>query len=920
MPPSEGSEHTASISGVSLLPGTLLGHYRIQNPIGAGGMGRVYEAADIKLNRTVAIKFLLPDVVDENSRRRFIREAQVASALNHPNIVTVYDVGNEGATGYIVMERVAGQTLRQLIRNHGLPPRTAVRYACQVASALAAAHEAGVVHRDLKPGNIMITDRDMIKVLDFGLAKYAADLGGNREDSLTAAGRTVGTASYMSPEQAQGKEVDGRSDIFSFGSVLYEMLTGRRAFDGESGMDAIAAVLNTEPPPLSSAIPPSLQRVVQKCLAKKPHDRWQNMADVKHILDDLLADLDSPTSQGGAAPTGRFGWQVVVIAALTAALLSAAALRLLTTGRSAPEPEPTYRMLTADKGLNDYPAISKDGKFIAFASDRGRQENLDIWLQQIGGREPIRLTTDPADETDPDFSPDGTKIVFRSEKNGGGIYIVPTLGGDPVLLAAEGKNPRFSPDGRLVAYWTGRGEGSATVAQIFIVDASGGQPKQIHQELMGAQFPVWSRRGDQLLVYGWNEPRTAAVDWWLLPVDGGKPFKTGAIPRFRQLGLVPQLGLRVELAALEWLDLSGGRAIFAGRFGGSANLWEAGLTQTGSVNREPRRLTSGPGRHAHASWAGNTDNEWLAFSDELASFNIWNLPLAPASGQASGEMIRVTDSLAERWAPSITADGHLVLYVGRLSGTSSLVIKDLTSGRERTLYSTSSFLPNARITGDGQTVFFSTATYDLMSLPAAGGTLERLCEHCGTVTDASFNGDALIYEPIENEDLLMFDVAARKKIVLARRPGPDVILTGGRLSHDGKWVAFHSIQNRTRATQVWIAPVDRNQPAPAGAWIPITDGKAFAQDPCWGPDERLVYFTSERDAFRCFWAQPLDPFSKKPAGEPFPLQHFHSASRTLRGTASTGYLTAASAGSGRVVFSFAEVTGNIWLKETKHAK
>ena len=442
---------TASLSGVAatLAPGSILGHCRIQQPLGAGGMGRVYEAADEKLHRTVAIKVLPPGDADEDMRRRFIREAQAASALNHPNIITVYEAGSEGTTDFIVMERVVGRTLRQAIGEHGLPARTAVQYASQIAAALAAAHEAGIVHRDLKPSNVMVTDRGLIKVLDFGLAKHSAMVPGDNvtETSLTLPGHIVGTVAYMSPEQVQGKNLDSRSDIFSFGSVFYEMLTGRKAFERQSGIETMSAILEKEPAPLKVQVPtvsPGIQRVIQKCLEKNPLDRWQSMFDVKLILDDLLNEVDSPAQATSTTPARRrFRWVAIPIAAIAGVLIAVGAYRLLGTAPARTEPEPSYRMLTADNGLTDYPAISKDGKFVAFASDRGGKESLNIWLQQIGGGEPIQLTHDSADETDPAFSPDGTRIAFRSEKSGGGIYVVPALGGDAVLLAVAGRNPRF---------------------------------------------------------------------------------------------------------------------------------------------------------------------------------------------------------------------------------------------------------------------------------------------------------------------------------------------------------------------------------------------------------------------------------------------------------------------------------------------
>ena len=230
-------------------------------------------------------------------------------------------------------------------------------------------------------------------------------------------------------------------------------------------------------------------------------------------------------------------WTVAGIVA--GAILTAVGFRLAGE-RQAVAVEPVYRMLTATNGLNDFPALSKDARFLVFASDRGGQGNLDIWLQQIGAREPIQLTSDPADETDPAFSPDGTRIAYRSEKGGGGIYVVPTLGGDPMLLAPGGRNPRFSPDGRWIAYWTGQIEGSTTrgSSRAFIVEAGGGQPRAVHPEMGAAIYPAWSPESDRLLVRGYKDSNTReSYDYWSLPIEGGSPLvKSGGFPRFRERG------------------------------------------------------------------------------------------------------------------------------------------------------------------------------------------------------------------------------------------------------------------------------------------------------------------------------------------------------------------------------------------------
>ena len=403
------------------------------------------------------------------------------------------------------MERVAGSTLRERINDTGLPLRSAIEYAVQIADAVTAAHEAGIVHRDLKPGNIMITERGLVKVLDFGLAKQVIRLGQSHQaTSATEIGHIVGTVDYMSPEQAEGKSVDARSDIFSFGTLLYEMLTGRRAFHADTGIATLAAVVHKDPAALRELrpeIPAPIERIVQRCLEKQPHQRWQNMGDVKHVLDDFLNgnfEAMAPTARS------RWTWGALVTACILGVAATAAVFLFFPRANNQPVPEAVLRLVTADSGLNAFPALSGDGGLLAYASDRAGQDNLDIWVQQIGGGDPIRLTRDPADERDPSISPDGTIVVFRSERDGGGIYMMPALGGQPVLLAAGGRNPRFSPDGHSVAYWTGNeGIFQWGTSRVWVVGAGGGEPKQVQHQMASAAFPVTPQRR-------WNSARASA--------------------------------------------------------------------------------------------------------------------------------------------------------------------------------------------------------------------------------------------------------------------------------------------------------------------------------------------------------------------------------------------------------------------------
>src|SRR6201997_2664535 len=299
--------------------GKALRSYRIEAKLGSGGMGVVYKAVDSRLGRTAAIKILSTGALNAERERRFVQEAKAASSLNHPNIVTIYDIDTQEIDGkrlqYIAMEYVAGETLDHLIGKKGLRVRDVLKYAIQIADALAAAHAAGIVHRDLKPSNVIVTPQGVVKILDFGLAKlseteeadaYAETMHGEGAP-LTEEGTIMGTAAYMSPEQADGKPVDSRSDVFSFGSVLYEMATGQRAFPGGSKLSSLSAVLYKDPQPASQAvaeIPPELDRVIARCLKKDPERRWQTMADVKVALQELRDELES--SQVAVAKPATF--------------------------------------------------------------------------------------------------------------------------------------------------------------------------------------------------------------------------------------------------------------------------------------------------------------------------------------------------------------------------------------------------------------------------------------------------------------------------------------------------------------------------------------------------------------------------------------------------------------------------------------
>lgn len=910
-----GGSGSAKKQSPTLPVGIRLGHYIIQRPLGSGGMGFVYEALDENLNRTVAVKVLPVSSYDEASRKRFWREAEAASALNHANIVTVYAVGREGEVDFIAMELVSGQTLQKVLDGKAIATRKAIGIASQIADALAAAHEAGIVHRDLKPANVMVNDRGIVKVLDFGLAKTFFTSGGPDDHSLI--GQIVGTVSYMSPEQAEGKAVDARSDIFAFGSVLYEMLTGRRPFQRPTSMATMAAIISADPEPirkLMPGVPRLLESILTKCLQKNPYERWQSLADVKMMLQDLAAEPDA----AGLTKTSR-NW-IWYAAALVTVVAGLAVLWQRTSRAPALPPGDSLRMVTAEKGLATTPTLSKDGSLLAFASDRSGQGDLDIWMQQAVGGEPLRLTSDPSDETDPSFSPDGSRIAFRSEKDGGGIYLIPVLGGDPVLLVHKGRNPRFSPDGKSIAYWIGRhGSVLPGSSKAYVLDLAGGAPRELGTELSWTQFPVWSPDGASLIVKGRKAGAvdSATEEWWAAPAAGGAAKDVGlkkVAAQWAPRDFHPNL--------IDWYsDENGSFGLFSHESGDNSNLYRVRLSSSGKAEGKPIPLTHGPGRQvlAHVS-RFREGSARIAFNDETVNIDVWRLPVHPSTGLSQGPLQQLTDRLTPDMNPSISGDGGQLYYISSRLGSWSLIRKDLDTRRERILSSASKILYNSRVATFGSKLFFSSLPADIDMIPVSGGVLEKLCSRCGSVTGVSPKGDRVLYEPAKDEHLLMLDVASRQTTKLADRGGPGVLLDNGQFSPDGKWVAFQMNRSKLMESEINIIPITGPLPVPEEQWIRIGGTSDKNRDPVWAPSASVLYFTSEQDGFRCIWAQRLNPVTRAKEGEPFPLQHFHTARLALRSRASSGNIIGMSAGGNQLVFALTETKGNIWLEETNRVK
>jgi serine/threonine protein kinase len=429
--------------------GDRLGHYEVRAPIGKGGMGEVYAAHDSRLGRVVALKVLSTDrEVTQERRQRFLREARMLASLNHPNLVGLHDVGEHQGHDYLVMEYVSGRTLAEVLAAGSIGVHTALQYAVSMADAIARAHAAGILHRDLKPSNVIVTAEGSVKVLDFGLAKLFDEPTVPDDTNLPTVsallsfeGTVVGTPAYMSPEQAQGLPLDPRSDVFSFGTLLYEMVSGVRPFRGDSTDAVLAAVLTQEPkPPTAFArdLPPALERVILRCLKKDPANRWESFADLRDALRDLAGTVSSGRHRPRFSLTRR--WYAPAAAGL---LFAAASWLAYHAGRrpTAPDAPPRLRavQLTAFSGAERHPTLSPDGSQVAFSAAINDPNNYDIYVQVIGSdAPPLRLTTDPGRDEFPSWSPDGRWIAFSRDASSSTprLLTISPLGGPETLVTA----------------------------------------------------------------------------------------------------------------------------------------------------------------------------------------------------------------------------------------------------------------------------------------------------------------------------------------------------------------------------------------------------------------------------------------------------------------------------------------------------
>jgi eukaryotic-like serine/threonine-protein kinase len=848
------------------LAGRTIDHYRILEKLGGGGMGVVYKAEDTKLHRFVALKFLPEEwSKDRQALERFQREARAAAALNHPNILAVFQMGTYRGAPYLVSELLEGETLREQMKRGAMPARKVMDYAVQMARGLATAHEKGIVHRDLKPENLFATRDGRLKILDFGLAKLlqrkvTASSTLPTLSHETELGVVMGTVGYMSPEQVRGQATDARSDIFSFGAVLYEMLTGKRAFQRPTSADTLSAILNEDPPGISQllpAVPPGLERVVHRCLEKHPEQRFQSASDLGFALDslsDLPGEREVRKSSEGKWARMRIRVATLAVAAAVVLIAAFALYRLVgLRPQGAPFRAMRFTQLTTS-GKAGTPAISPDGKYVAYVS--GEPGDQSLWVRQVATRSDIQIV--PAAEVTYGgltFSHDGNYIYYvdwRKSAWAATAYRVPTLGGESRKVVDNIIGVvTLSPDDQRLAFVRSR----AGDWELIVANSDGSGERKVaarNPAIPSAGGPAWSPDGRVIAV---GVGSTSAYGVSIFDVEGGREKALGS----QHWSAVDRLAWLPDGSGLimDAYDSSSGQWV---------QLWE--LTYPGG---EARRITNDLSSYNDVGGITTDSHTLVTMRYEPAS-SVW---IAPAGDPGRGKQIASSsDGYDGIGGLAWTLDGKLI-YFSAAGGNPDFWIMQADGGHARPLATGPGYKVSPSACSDGRTIIFASLGA-IWRIDTDGGKLRQLAQ-CPMWGDPSCSPDSksVVFSSVQSGKWILWKVSidGGNPTVLT-----DLESRNPTVSPDGKWIAciYYADKANYDHRKIAIIPFEGGPPAK------IVDFQRASVSPLsldgglkWTPDGHALTYLDFRKGASNIWRQPLD------GGPPKQLTDFDKGGQVL---------------------------------------